>query len=163
MATASAASAAIDGGALSADGLDLSRRYHVRDVDGRVKAAGLGSRGSRVLTEDTALELPLLLTRVPLVFLCCRHCGRWTETGRFGSYRVADRELGGWLRESMSQHQVNERRVWLVGDDDKLEGLVEGRVERQGERRGLKGEEKVQSGREKYKKNSDAWVWRRAG
>lgn len=48
---------------------------HVRDVDGGVKAAGLGRRRSGFLSEHTALELPLLLARVPLVFLCCRHDG----------------------------------------------------------------------------------------
>lgn len=61
---------------------------HVHDVDGWVKAAGLGRRRGSVLSEDTAFELPLLLTRVPLVFLCCRHCAR----RRLGWFRSAGRD-----------------------------------------------------------------------
>lgn len=56
-------------------GAGVPEGQHVRDVDGRVKAAGLGGRRSGFLSKDTALELPLLLARVPLVFLCCRHGG----------------------------------------------------------------------------------------
>lgn len=82
--------------------LDVRRGY-VRDVDGRVKAAGLGRRRSGFLSEDTALELPLLLARVPLVFLCCRHgggglrdFGRHVETRRdeTRSIRVVDEGRG---------------------------------------------------------------------
>lgn len=69
----------------------LSEGY-VRDVDGWVKAAGLGRRRSRILSEDTAFELPLLLTRVPLVFLCCRHGGG--DLGRFRPTRREETRLG---------------------------------------------------------------------
>lgn len=69
--------------------------WYVRDVDGRVKAAGLGRRRGGFLSEDTALELPLLLARVPLVFLCCRHGGRFRSTSRDETRRACRDGDGG--------------------------------------------------------------------
>lgn len=101
-----------------------------------MKAAGLGSRRSSVLSEDTALELPLLLTRVPLVFLCRRHCGSRDETRRFDSDRVessraVDEELGAVKRYEPTPGgrttRVERRCKQLVrGEDDELEGEARG-------------------------------------
>jgi hypothetical protein len=94
---------------------------YVHDVDGRVKATGLRSRRSSLLSEDAAFELPLLLTRVPLVFLCCRHCAARDEDGdgdggRLGSVRVVDEEL--WNEPAPVERTTRaERRCssWFVG------------------------------------------------
>lgn len=46
---------------------------NVRDVNGRVEATGGGRRRSWILSQDTTLELPVLLAGVALVFLCRGH------------------------------------------------------------------------------------------
>lgn len=86
--------------------LSLSRSAEVevevedaRDVDSRVKTAGLRRGRSSVLSQDTALELPVLLARVALVLFCCRHrccvVARCCLDGRLECCQGLDGFLGG--------------------------------------------------------------------
>lgn len=80
-----------------------------RDVDSGVKAAGLGRRRSSVLSQDTALELPVLLSRVTLVFFCCRHHGCRRSLLFRWSVRVEERGAAD---------RVSSRTRWIVGKVD---------------------------------------------
>lgn len=102
---------------------------YIRNVDGGVKATGRGWRRNRILSKDTALEFPVLLTRVALVFFCYRHdrdfccrCrGRHSQEGEAAALLVSGSagrkdtavEQQSAVRRGDGANRVNRQDVFL--------------------------------------------------